>query len=268
MRISYLPDGMIQLAPIQFFPSSTPEHWRHHAELVDGDGYLVASVGSLLVETKTRSLLIDAGYGSRHMSADQTAPEVGAVSCGELLNSFAAAGTDPASIEAVAFTHLHEDHIGWAAPSSTGWTSPFSVATWLVAGDEVRQQLSLTGRVPLDSWPDRVREVSAGEEIFPGVSVLPTPGHTPGHCSYAVTAGATRVIVVGDAMHSPAQVRHPEWQVQSDWDDGQAASSRLTLLGQLRAEGTTGFAVHFADVIFGRVVRARDGMSWSPIAWP
>jgi glyoxylase-like metal-dependent hydrolase (beta-lactamase superfamily II) len=54
--------------------------------------------------------------------------------------------------------------------------------------------------------------VDPGEEIFPGIRAMVTPGHTPGHTAYIITSGTrTRLIAVGDAFHIPGQVTHPEW---------------------------------------------------------
>ena len=38
---------------------------------------------------------------------------------GRLPAELAAAGIDPADVEAIVLTHLHDDHIGWAVPAAT-----------------------------------------------------------------------------------------------------------------------------------------------------
>src|SRR5215470_9771660 len=75
-------------------------------------GFLLASVGGLLVERDGRALLIDAGAGPLTMGPPLNT--YGVMTGGALLDNLAALGRGPADIEAIALTHLHADHVGWA----------------------------------------------------------------------------------------------------------------------------------------------------------
>jgi glyoxylase-like metal-dependent hydrolase (beta-lactamase superfamily II) len=110
----------------------------------------------------------------------------------------------------------------------------------------------------------QVRTVAEGEEIFPGVHVRFTPGHSAGHAAYVISAGGQRVIAFGDAFHSPIQNTHPLWENTFDHDREQAASLRRSLVTELAEPDTIGFGIHFADVPFGRV--RIDGLpAWHPV---
>lgn len=111
----------------------------------------------------------------------------------------------------------------------------------------------------------RVRTVADGEEIFPGVRVRITPGHTVGHAEYVITGGGRRLIAFGDAVHSPIQIDHPEWSSGFDHDLARTAVHRRRLVAELAEPGTIGFGVHFADVVFGHVRAAGDGPAWRPV---
>lgn len=104
-----------------------------------------------------------------------------------------------------------------------------------------------------------------GEQIFPGVRVLFSPGHTAGHAAYVITAGEQRLIAFGDALHSAIQIGHPDWAAASDHDRDQAVSVRRRLVAELAEPGTIGFGVHFADVAFGRVDVEGDRPAWRPV---
>jgi glyoxylase-like metal-dependent hydrolase (beta-lactamase superfamily II) len=107
--------------------------------------------------------------------------------------------------------------------------------------------------------------VAEGEEIFPGVHVRFTPGHSAGHAAYVINAGGQRVIAFGDAFHSPIQITHPLLENTFDHDRQQSTSLRDSLVLELAKPDTIGFGVHFADVPFGRV-RIEGGQSaWHPI---
>jgi len=258
--VTYVPDGAVQLIPRGWLPDTTEETWAAHPEYLDESGNLVGSIGGLLVERAGRALLVDAGVGPVSMPAQAGNP-YGAIHGGALLDGLATLGRRPADIEAVAITHLHLDHLGWAAA--------FTDADYLVTADEWAQrhlaEEAGTSRAVLDALAPRVRIVSDGEEIFPGVRVLLAHGHTVGHAAYVITDGDQRLIAFGDALHSPIQVGHPEWSAASDHDRGKAESFRRRLVADMAAPGTIGFGIHFADVPFGRVDLGGERPVWRPV---
>ncbi|MFE1883306.1 MBL fold metallo-hydrolase [Streptomyces diastatochromogenes] len=70
---------------------------------------------------------------------------------------------------------------------------------------------------PLDGV---VEFVGSGDTIEPGVTVEATPGHTPGHLAIVVrdpSVGSTEsAYIVGDILHSPAQIGDPDLVFASD----------------------------------------------------
>ncbi|MEV5705244.1 MBL fold metallo-hydrolase [Actinoallomurus sp. NPDC052274] len=268
-RVSYVPDGVVQLRPRRWLPDTTDEVWAAHPQYLDASGDLVASLGGLLVEKGERAMLIDAGFGPQAWPAE---PEnaFGAISGGALLKNLAELGRGPADIEAVAFTHLHIDHLGWAWQPAPGGDRPaLAHADYLVAEPEWAQrelaEAEGTTREIIAALEPRVRTVTDGEEIFPGVRVEITGGHTAGHAQYVITAGGKRLIAFGDILHSPLQVDHPDWSAGNDHDRGRSAEHRRRLVAELEDPDTIGFGVHFADVVFGQVRRDGDGPAWRPL---
>ncbi len=245
LTISYVPDGAVQLRPHRWLPGAPAEVWQAHPEYLDPEGNLVASIGGLLVEQGAEALLIDTGFGPHTQPAQPSGP-IGTLQGGALLSNLALLGRTPADISTVAFTHLHPDH--------TGWAESFANAEYLLTEPEWTSH-------PLDRLTPRVRTVSDDEEIFPGVRVLQTGGHTPGHAAYVITSGAQRVIAFGDALHTPLQASDPSWAAVSDHDTTESTKWRHHLVSELSTPDTMGFGVHFADVQFGRVA---DGM-WLPV---
>ncbi|MFJ4436738.1 MBL fold metallo-hydrolase [Streptomyces sp. NPDC088923] len=268
-KVSYVPDGVLLGRPGAWLPDSTERTWAEHPEYLEASGYLVASVGGLLVEHGERALLIDAGLGPYAMPADPATPN-GPVRGGALLENLAALGRDPDRIEAVAFSHLHPDHVGWAAHIAPGAGRPaFTRAAYLVAEPEWERHGSPrageTAQEPAATLAPQVRTVADGEEIFPGVRARFAPGHTAGHTEFVITGGGRRLIAFGDSLHAPIQVDHPEWSCVWDDDPAAAAAHRRRLVAELEEPGTIGFGVHFADVVFGRVRRGGPGPAWRPL---
>ncbi|MFI5540710.1 MBL fold metallo-hydrolase [Nocardia sp. NPDC051900] len=264
-RITYLPDGVALLEPRAWLPDSDDELWAANPHLINDDGYLVASVGALLVEHGNRAMLIDAGFGPLAVPTPY-----GLMRGGQLLDSLAAAGKTLADIELVAITHLHLDHIGWlwqTAPATT--SSPFADIPALVGDTEWQRKAfaAATGASAemLDVFAAQVRTITDGEEIFPGVHALALPGHSLGHLGYVITSPGHRLIVFGDAMQTPLQITHPELTAAIDDDPAQSVTTSRAVIDQLTTPGTLGFGLHFADVQLGRISTTHDDQPiWQP----
>jgi hydroxyacylglutathione hydrolase len=101
-----------------------------------------------------------------------------------------AAAVLDASIEAILLTHCHFDHIGAVAPIATATGAPVYCPEIekLVLTDVMRWVPPGFG--PFESW-DPEHTLKGGERLHLAgldVEVLFTPGHSPGHLTYAITA--------------------------------------------------------------------------------
>ncbi|MER6387001.1 MBL fold metallo-hydrolase [Streptomyces sp. NPDC001523] len=266
-KVSYVPDGDVRLRPRPLLQATTDEVWAAHPEYLDSTGHLVGSVGGLLVEHGDRALLIDTGFGPQTLEAPDG--PLGTIHGGALPHSLAELGRRPEDIEAVAFTHLHSDHIGWACHPAPGSDQPvFTHADYLISEQEWarRDLLEAQGMTEqVAALAPRVRTITDGQEVFPGVHVRITPGHTVGHAEYVITGGGRRLIAFGDAVHSPIQIDHPEWSSAFDHDPTLTADHRRRLVAELAEPDTIGFGVHFADVVFGHVRQSDNGPAWRPL---
>lgn len=228
----------------------------------------MASIGSLLVENGDRALLIDTGFGPQTLPPDPGTPR-GVIHEGALLGNLAELGRSPEEIDLLAFTHLHPDHLGWAWRSAPDGDRPaFAHADYLVSEPEWAQRdfLAANGMAEeITGLAPYLRTVPDGQEIFPGVRVRITGGHTAGHAEYVITSGGRRLIAFGDALHSPIQVDHPEWSAAVDHDPVRSAYHRRRLVAELEEPDTIGFGIHFADVVFGQVRRDGNGPAWRPL---
>ncbi|MGW0895006.1 MBL fold metallo-hydrolase [Saccharopolyspora sp. NPDC002578] len=260
LTLTHLPDAGLHMIPSKVYPATGEHDWRDEREHRTGDGLLTMGCGALLVERGSTRLLIDAGHG--RIPADEV-PEFADrfEHVGFLPGELAELGVDPADVDFVAFTHLHPDHTGWARPDATDdGRGLFPSARWLVGRGEWAE--AGPGADPaLAGGADRVVAVDDGAEVVPGVRAWALPGHTPGHTGWVLDTGDGReVVAFGDALHSPAQVRHLDWEVLFDADRSAAERSRRRLVERLGGEGTLGFGMHFAGQQLGRVEHGE----WSP----
>ena len=90
------------------------------------------------------------------------------------------------------------------------------------------------------------------------VSLVPTPGHTPGHVSVRIASQGEEALITGDFMHHPCQIAHPEWSSIADSDGEAARATRERVLTRLAGTPILVIGTHFAGATAGHVVRDGD----------
>lgn len=263
LTLSYVPDAGVSMIPSRVYPSSAQEEWDAYRAHLTHEGHLAMGCGALLVERAGTRLLIDAGHG--RISGEEVAHfqhSFGHVR--DLPHSLTALGVDPAALETVAFTHFHADHTGWARPDAVeDPRSLFPKARWIVGEGELDAVPDGAGPV-LAGQDERTVVVPDGTRIADGVHAWSLPGHTPGHTAWVLDTGDGRqVVAFGDALHSPVQIEHPDWEVVLDADREEAERSRRRLVEHLARDGVFGFGVHFADQQLGTVDGTGRWLPWT-----
>ena len=104
-----------------------------------------------------------------------------------------AAALDADFVRTMINTHLHFDHSGQNA-AFPGVPIFVQQSEWDVAWDE-----GYTITEWLDFEGARYERVRGDVEIVPGIRLLATPGHTPGHQSVSVETDEGLVLIVGQA---------------------------------------------------------------------
>ncbi|WP_405697763.1 MBL fold metallo-hydrolase [Streptomyces sp. NBC_01185] len=261
LTLTYVPDAGVHMIPTRVYPASADEDWAAHGPHMTDAGHLAMGCGALLVERGGKRLLLDAGHG-RISGEDPEHFQHGFDHVQTLPDHLERLGVDPATLATVAFTHLHDDHTGWARPDAVDDPRGlFPHARWVVGKGEL-QGLDPASGPRLAGQSERTTAVADGTEIAEGVRAWALPGHTTGHTAYILETGdGRRIVAFGDAMHSPVQVQHPDWEVVLDHDRAQAEHSRRRLVEFLSQDDVFGFGVHFADQQLGTV---DDTGRWRP----
>src|ERR1700759_3842961 len=164
------------------------------------------SVNTFLVNSKGRLSIIDTGSGNYLL------PTAGMVQ-----RNLKGAGIDPKSIDTVLLTHMHPDHSAGLTDMSTG-ERLFPNAELVMHENEPRHwfddgEMSKSdergkklyfqaGREQVAPYKDRTRLFTQGE-VFPGVTAVPSLGHTPGHTAYLIASGNDQLMIWGDAVQVP-----------------------------------------------------------------
>jgi glyoxylase-like metal-dependent hydrolase (beta-lactamase superfamily II) len=178
-----------------------------------------------------------------------------------------AAGFAPESVDVVAMSHLHFDHAGGllradgtrAFPRATivaqraEWEVALSDNPRLVAS-YVQPELALVRDWGAEGWADGERE------ILPGVSVVPTGGHSTGHQAVVVRgrgAGGRTLAFFGDLMMRP-WAANPRWVTSFDDFPLDSVARKAELFAQAADEGWIVVLSHEREQPIGRLVRDRD----------
>ena len=125
-----------------------------------------------------------------------------------------------------------------------------------------------TTRKILGDIAGKVTKYEWGKEVAPGISALSTPGHTPGHTSFAVASGSSKVLIQSDVTNIPELfLRNPDWHVMFDIDPEQAKQTRHKFYDMAAAEKATVVGFHFQFPSIGYVEKAGTGYRLIPVAW-
>jgi glyoxylase-like metal-dependent hydrolase (beta-lactamase superfamily II) len=262
IRVSYVPDGAVKMVPRFLFPGTSDGDWIENAGFLDSSGWLTISSGGLLIERGQRAVLVDAGFGPYPEPVSRLEYGMAQMYGGALLDNLNALGRRPGDVEAIAITHLHVEHVGWAAnPAFAHAACLLSQTEW----ETRKAEYGVTEDV-LAAIAPRFRPIADGEEILPGVSALALPGHTPGQMGFEVVSGGERLVAFADVLHSPVQVTHPDWVLAGDLVPEKSAAMRRTILTRLADQQTLGFGIHFADAGFGMVRRTGTEFTWEALS--
>jgi len=227
----------------------------------------------LVVRSGDQTILVDAGLGGQF---------AGFPRAGQFPKRLEAAGIDLASVTDIVITHMHMDHVGgllvdavknrlrpdvrihvsavevdfWASPdfSNTDMPSP------------VPDVLRSTARQFIDAYGSKLQTFDEDYEVAPGVVVIRTGGHTPGHSVVRVSSGGDRLTFAGDAIF-PVGFDHPDWHNGFEHDPEESVRVRLRLLHDAAATGELLVATHLPFPSVGRVAIDGDAFRWVAAFW-
>lgn len=252
-------------------PQAEPEIVKSRAwmrpHFVDDDGRLKMSIHALVIEVGTRRIIVDTCLGNdkqgRHVPTWNNLQ-------GTFLRDLEAAGFPRESIDTVMCTHLHVDHVGWNTMLVDGkWVPTFPNARYLMARSEFEywrderdndEQRAVFGDSVAPVFEAGLVDlVETDHRICDEVRLVPTVGHTPGHCSVAIASDGEEALITGDFCHHPCQMAWPEWAATVDFDQQQSTRTRREVFGRLAGTRTLVIGTHFAGASSGRVQRDGDG---------
>jgi glyoxylase-like metal-dependent hydrolase (beta-lactamase superfamily II) len=269
MLVTALNDGMFEgsFAMLEGFDANSAE--ALHRERFRAIPPRLA-VNSFLIQTAARTILVDSGCGG-----------VFGPDMGKLAGNLAALGVKPGDIDTILCTHLHPDHVGGIVDGQG--KAVFPHAELVVHADDHRfwgDDATLSGattedmkgyvalaRSAMAAYADRTKLLTGGEALS-GISIVPEPGHTPGHSGWLIASGDASLLIWGDIVHMPGvQFAHPEAGMGFDIDANLARATRRRIMDMATADRTMVAGMHLDFPCFGHVAKAAEGYAFVPDVW-
>jgi glyoxylase-like metal-dependent hydrolase (beta-lactamase superfamily II) len=237
---------------------------------VDERRRLLQALNCLLIETPAGRVLVETGIGER---VDEKTRAMRVYEGPAIVPALEAAGFAPDTVDVVAMSHLHFDHAGGllradGSRAFPGATIVAQRAEWEVAlGDNprlvasyVQPELTLVRDWGAEGWAEGEREV------LPGVTVIPTGGHSTGHQAIVVRgagAGSRPLAFFGDLMMRP-WAANPRWVTAFDDFPLDSVVRKAEFFAQAADEDWIVALSHERDHPIGRLVRDRDRFRYEP----
>ncbi|EKS6740448.1 MBL fold metallo-hydrolase [Enterobacter ludwigii] len=230
---------------------------------------LPTSVNAYLVNTGEKLILIDAGTGNLH-----------GPSLGHLVKNLELSGYKTEQIDEIYLTHLHPDHVGGLTLDNK---IVFANAVVRVDEDEVKFWLSEDEKSKAQEKDKRffdaaiaslapyvasgkLKAFSGNQELTPGISVLDTRGHTPGHNVFVIESKGRKIVVLGDMIHvGIVQFQDPNVAIQYDINPDAAVMQRKALFDSLAEKKDLVAGAHLSFPGFGYISKNKDGYDWHPL---
>ena len=272
VEIAVARDADFRFAPASFLPGIPAESWRPYLGGADPEAVAESRVLTFVVRSQGKTILVDSGVGQWGLWR---------FGDGHLLDSLRDLDLEPDAIDFVLPTHLHLDHVGWnTRPSPDGPVPTFPNARYLfqqadwdhftapgfLEGEGATGSMAkmmLAAVVPLKDT-GLMDLIGPERAVTDEVTLLHTPGHTPGSVTVLVQSAGEAALLIGDAAHHPAQLTETDWSPGADVDPVLSARSRKGVVEQAKRLDAWVAGAHFLEPhpAFGRIVPIEGRMVW------
>ena len=269
IMVTALNDGMFDASFAFLAGVDIPTAEQMHRGAFRGIPPKVA-VNSFLIRQADKIILIDSGCGTNFGAG-----------LGILEANLATLGIEPSDVDTVLCTHLHPDHIGGLVDSAGAALFPKAElvvhatdhafwgddATLAGATSDMDKGFVALARNTIAAYANRTRLLTTGE-AFSGISIVPEPGHTPGHSGWMIASGGESLLIWGDIVHMPGiQFRRPDAGMVFDVDGAQAIVTRQRIMDMAATDRLMVAGMHLDFPCFGHVEKAREGYAFVPDVW-
>lgn len=233
----------------------------------DENNRIVMAMRVLCIERGGQRIVVDSGAGTK---LDEKMVRNYCIDTDGLGSALTGAGIDPETVMGAIVTHLHFDHAGgFTYRDSNGaaeLTLPDAIhyvqrRQWEAAlhpNEKDRASFFPDNYLPIEEQ-DMLELLDGEVEIIPGVTVIPTDGHTPGHQVVLIESNGEKLLYCGDLIPLASHVNLP-YIMSFDHFPLETLEEKRRILGLAAAEGWILFFEHdpfIAACTVGRADRGR-----------
>lgn len=269
LEIVALSDGAPDRPLGGFFQGVDAAEWTKALGIARPDEPVPFNFGAFLIRGDSHTTLVDSGLGAAGKG-------MGVPGGGELLVRLAELRVKPSEVDTIVHTHLHLDHCGWDIDVSKGNAPTFPNARVYISNAELDYWLDPSpagekrgagARQTVAPLQDAGQVVTFDGEfaVSKSVTMIPTPGHTPGHCSVMVASQDEHLLILGDAAHHPAHLEHHSWIPAVDVDRAESERSRAKVAALAVEKNAVITGGHFPILTLGRLRRVESGYRWESL---
>ena len=269
LEVAAISDGAPDRALGGFFHGVDAAQWTQALGIADAEQPVPFNFGTFVIRGDGHTTLVDTGFGAR-------AREMEMPGGGELLTRLSELGVAPAAVDTVVHTHLHGDHCGWNVnddedgaltfPNATVYVHQLELDYWTDAASEENPQAeySRSRIVPVEA-AGHVKTFDGEHAVSEALTMVPAPGHTPGHCAVMLASQGEHLLILGDAAHHPVHLEHHDWIPGIDLDPAESQRSRAKVAALAVEKDATVTGGHFPILTLGKLRRVEAGYRWEAL---
>ena len=219
-EVRVLSDGVIWLDAGAVFGLVPKIMWQRVTGETNDLNQIPLALNCLLLESDGQTVLIETGQGNKDF--EQTRRRGWEPDHGKLIADLARNGVQPADVDIVINTHLHNDHTGWNTVENGDGelAATFPNARYYIQRGEWDEAMQPNERTRATYLPENLLPVEAagqiefieGEaQVTSDITVIETPGHTAEHASVVIANGGESAIYLGDMIQHQVQLERVAW---------------------------------------------------------
>jgi glyoxylase-like metal-dependent hydrolase (beta-lactamase superfamily II) len=228
----------------------------------------------IAVNTGSKLVVIDTGTSEANFERSKGA-------AGQFHSNLKAAGIDANQVDIVIISHFHGDHINGLLGTDNKSKFPNAeilvpAAEWKYFMDDGEMGKQTSDRMKgvfagarrvFDALGRKVTPYEPNKEVAPGITSVATYGHTPGHMSFVVASGNSKVFVQSDLTNIPLFVRNPGWHLMFDQDAQMAEATRRKTYDMISSDKMMVQGFHYPFPALAYIEKSGSGYREIPAPW-
>jgi glyoxylase-like metal-dependent hydrolase (beta-lactamase superfamily II) len=235
---------------------------------------MVIPYSPIAVNTGSKLVVIDTGTSEANFERSKGA-------AGQFHSNLVASGINPDQVDIVIISHFHGDHInGLLGKDNKAKFTKAEIMVpapeWKYFMDDAEMGKQTSDRMKgvfagarrvFDALGRKVTPYEANKELAPGITSVATHGHTPGHMSFVIASGNSKVFVQSDVTNNPLFVRNPGFHLMFDQDAQAAETTRRKVYDMLAADKMMVQGFHYPFPALAYVEKSGSGYREVPAPW-